>query len=211
MNILAIGAHYDDIEMGCGGSLLRFKDKGYKIHIIVVTSSDYTTYDGTVVRSKEDARTEGICAAQKMEVSSIVCLDYTSKNVKCDAFLIENLNFLIDRVQPNIIFTHWHGDVHEDHYETARASIIAARHHPSVLLYRSNWYHTPHAFDGRFYIDITEVIEEKADLLRLHKVEYARRGEEWIDFMKSRAREAGLRMGISYAEEFEVFKYKADL
>jgi LmbE family N-acetylglucosaminyl deacetylase len=211
MNILAIGAHYDDIELGCGGSLLRFRDEGHKIHAIVITSSEYTNYDGESYRTMEQARCEGGVALCAMGVSSVVCLGYTPKEVKSNTRLIEDLNTLMDRISPNIIFTHWHGDTHKDHNEVSKASLIAARHYPSVLLYRSNWYHSTTAFNGRFYIDITDTIYKKAELLRLHKVEYERRGEEWIDFMKSRAREAGLRMGTQYAEEFEVFKYRMDI
>ncbi len=208
MNILAIGAHYDDIELGCGGSLLKLRDAGHQIHVIVVTTSEYTNYDGSPYRTVEQARYEGVCAANELGVSSIVCLERTTKQVECNTPLVEDLNALIDRISPDIIFTHWHGDTHKDHSAVAKASLIAVRHYPSVLLYRSNWYHSPTIFNGRFYIDISDVIDRKSILLRLHKVEYERRGEEWIDFMKSRAREAGLRMGTQYAEEFEVFKYR---
>ena len=211
MNILAIGAHYDDIELGCGGALLKFTNAGHKIHAIVVTSSEYDNYNGTPYRSVEQARDEGVCAANELGVSSIVCLERPCKNVECDTSLIENLNALMDVTSPSIIFTHWHGDIHKDHNAVAKASILAARHYPSILLYRSNWYHSTTVFNGRFYIDITDTIYKKAELLRLHKVEYERRGEEWIDFMKSRAREAGLRMGTQYAEEFEVFKYRMEI
>jgi LmbE family N-acetylglucosaminyl deacetylase len=211
MNILAIGAHYDDIEIGCGGSLLKFENAGHKIHMVIITNSEYSNYNGEPYRSAEQARCEGASVACGVGVSSIMCLDYTTKNVKCDTILIETLNIIMDRVLPDIIFTHWHGDMHKDHNEVARASLIAARHYPSILFYRSNWYHSPVTFNGRFYIDITTVIDKKAELLRLHKTEYERRGEEWVDFMKSRAREAGLRMGTQYAEEFEVFKYRMDI
>lgn len=211
MNILAIGSHYDDIELGCGGSLLKFKARGHKTHMIVITDSEYTNYTGEVYRSKEQARSEGCNAANMLGVSSIMCLGYATKDVICDPTLIESLNFIMDSISPAIVFTHWHGDMHEDHYEVARASLVAARHFPSVLLYRSNWYHTPTSFNGRFYIDIADVVDRKAELLRLHKTEYERRGEAWIDFMRSRALEAGLRIGVPYAEEFEVFKYRMDI
>ncbi len=211
MNILAIGAHYDDVEIGCGGSLLKLGDAGHQIHVIVVTNSEYTNYNGTPYRSVEQARSEGVCAANELGVASIVCLEHLCKDVECNTFLIESLNALMDRVSPDIIFTHWYGDMHKDHNAIARASLIAARHYPSILLYRSNWYHSATAFNGRFYIDISDVIDRKSILLRLHKIEYERRGEEWIDFMKSRVREAGLRMGTQYAEEFEIFKYRMEI
>lgn len=208
MNILAIGAHFDDVEIGCGGSLLKFKENGHKIHIIVITDSEYSNFDGSIIRTKEQALCEGTATATMLGISSFVAMGYRCKEVKCEFPLIEGLNYLINRVDPDLIFTHWTGDLHEDHHEVARASLVAARHYPCVLMYRSNWYHSNETFNGRFYIDITNSMDDKANLMRTHKAEYNKRGEPWIDFMKSRAREAGLRMGIQYAEEFEVFKYK---
>ncbi len=210
-DVLAIGAHYDDVEIGCGGSLLKLKDAGYKTHVVVVTDSEYFNFDGELLRSKEQARQEGNSAACVLGVSTIVNLGQKTKEVECSFSLIESLNYFIDKIKPNLIFSHWYGDLHKDHYEVAKATMVAARHQTNVLLYRSNWYHSDRVFDGRFYIDITDTIERKKDLLRLHRVEYERRGEEWIDFMASRAMEAGLRIGVTYAEEFEVFKYKKEI
>ena len=211
MNILAIGSHFDDVEIGCGGSLINFRKKGHKIHLIVVTNSEYTNFNGSIIRSKEQALNEGVCAANILGVTSFVNMDYACKTVKCDKSLIEGLNSLIDRVSPDLIFTHWYGDLHEDHYEVARASLVATRHYPCVLTYRSNWYHASSLYNGRFYVDITDTIDAKSNLMRLHEVEYKRRGEAWIDFMRARAKEAGLRIGVPYAEEFEVFKYRMEL
>jgi LmbE family N-acetylglucosaminyl deacetylase len=208
MDVLAIGAHYDDVELGCGGSLLKLRRKGHKIHLLVVTDSEYTDGLGNVVRSREQAAFEGTRAAKRLGVSSIINMEYKCKKVKCDSTLIENINNMMDRISPDLIFTHWHGDLHEDHFEIARASLVAARHLPCVLMYRSNWYHAAENFNGRFYIDITSVINIKYELLKMHETEYSRRGEIWVDFAKAKAQEAGLRIGVPYAEEFEVFKYR---
>lgn len=208
MNILAIGAHFDDVEIGCGGAMLKYQRRGHKTHLVVVTDSEYTNHDGRLIRSAAKALYEGSVCADKMKVSSFITMGYPSKTVRADNILIEGLNSILDSVQPDVIFTHWHADLHEDHYEIARASLVAARHYPTVLMYRSNWYHSTVEFYGRAHTDITSVIDIKSDLMRMHETEYNRRGEAWIDFMRSRAREAGLRVGTPYAEEFEVYKMK---
>ena len=208
MNILAIGAHFDDVEIGCGGAMLKYQRRGHKTHLVVVTDSEYTNHDGRLIRSGAKALYEGSICADKMKVSSFITMGYLCKKVKSDNILIEGLNSIMETTQPDIIFTHWHGDLHEDHYEIARATLVAARHHPTVLMYRSNWYHSHIEFAGRAHTDITSVIDVKSDLMRMHETEYNRRGEAWIDFMRSRSREAGLRVGVPYAEEFEVHKMK---
>ena len=68
MNVLAIGAHYDDIELGAGGSIARHIDEGDNVYMVVVTHSGYTSCDGTVIRSKETASTEGLSAAAALGV-----------------------------------------------------------------------------------------------------------------------------------------------
>ena len=211
MNVLAIGAHFDDVEIGCGGAMLKYKNRGHDTHLVVVTDSEYTNHDGRLIRSGANALYEGTRSAKMMGVTSFITMGLPSKQVKADYVLIEGLNSVMDKLKPDVIFTHWHGDIHEDHYEIARASLVAARHYPTVLMYRSNWYHTNLDFSGRLHLDITSVIEDKAELMRLHETEYNRRGEAWVDFMKARAKEAGLRVGVPYAEEYEVHKYKVTI
>lgn len=206
MKILAIGAHYDDVELGCGGTLLKCNKLGYENHVLVITQSEYAKYNGTLLRSKEEASKEGTTSCKFMR-ARLWNLMLETKKVECNTELIENIERIVDRINPDIIFTHWYGDLHEDHYEVARASIVATRHYKSVLTYRSNWYHSGVVFDGRIYVDISDEMNDKIKLLKLHETELKRRGDDWIHFMESRAKEAGLRMGVKYAEEFQVIKF----
>ena len=59
MNVLAIGAHFDDVELGCGGSLARHIANNDTVYIYVATDSAYGTYGGNEIRSGETARREG--------------------------------------------------------------------------------------------------------------------------------------------------------
>jgi LmbE family N-acetylglucosaminyl deacetylase len=51
MNILALGAHSDDIELGCGGSLARYASLGHNIYLYVATKSGYSDSEGNLIRS----------------------------------------------------------------------------------------------------------------------------------------------------------------
>jgi len=64
MNILAIGAHFDDVELGCGGALARHVDEGDSVFAYVATVSGYTNINNQIVRTKEDASLEGKQAMQ---------------------------------------------------------------------------------------------------------------------------------------------------
>ena len=56
--VLFIGAHYDDIELGCLGTILKFKKEGYDVRIVVATHSGYSDSLKGHVRKREDAYQE---------------------------------------------------------------------------------------------------------------------------------------------------------
>ena len=58
MKILAIGAHFDDVEIGCGGTLLKWKDEGHDIVIMTITDSEYTLPSNGFSRTSQIAKTE---------------------------------------------------------------------------------------------------------------------------------------------------------
>ena len=59
MNIIAVGAHLDDIELACGGTLARAVKAGHRVKMVVLSASAYTYHDGRVLRDQETALTEG--------------------------------------------------------------------------------------------------------------------------------------------------------
>lgn len=207
MNVLAIGAHYDDIELGCGGTLIRHVEDGDIVHMVVVTESDYTNHDGTILRSKKDAEIEGHNAFKIIKAKSLTCLGYKTKHVTYSPELIEKINEIIDNNQIDIIYTHWSYDVHQDHSAIGRATINAGRHVKNIAMYRSNWYKTLEQFNANYYVDISGQIIKKLDAIRMHKIEYNRRGEDWINFTKHQNENMGLEIGTRYAEAFITVKW----
>ena len=161
MKILAIGAHADDVELGCGGSLLRWsRERDNQISIYIATDSAYSSPDGTLVRTAENARNEAIEAAKKMKAEIVV------GPFKCfELEFSEPLNAvivgLIERINPNLVLTHWDGDSHPVHKALALATLNACRRMPNVLMYRSNRYVSNVCFNARYYVDISETFEEK--------------------------------------------------
>ena len=55
-NVLAVGAHADDVEIGCGGTVALHARNGDNVIILIMAESSYTYYDGTVLRSKKKVR-----------------------------------------------------------------------------------------------------------------------------------------------------------
>ena len=206
MKILAIGAHFDDVELGCGGSLLKWKAQGHRIAVFVATRSGYRDAKGRVVRTDRVARSEGVKAA-KVLGARLYEGGFPTFEIKFAEPLNHKILAVLGEVNPDLVLTHWTGDTHHDHRELARATLHCCRHVRRVLLYRSNWYESGTRFKPRFYLDISSTLEKKIRLIRLHKSEFSRTRGDWEKFVRAEASLAGLKAGCDYAERFEALKW----
>jgi LmbE family N-acetylglucosaminyl deacetylase len=209
MKILAIGAHFDDVELGCGGTLARHVQSGDETTIFVATDSGYSNYAKKVIRRPEVALAEGRRAAEILGAADLVCANFPTNNLVLNDDLVCAILRLVEERKIDLIYTHWTGDMHSDHRVVGQASITAGRHVPRLLMYRSNYYDTDAAFRGNFYSDISATVETKRAAIRAHESEYARVGEKWMTFFLNQNRNDGIRIGVEYAEVFEVVKYLA--
>jgi LmbE family N-acetylglucosaminyl deacetylase len=207
MKILAIGAHFDDVELGCGGALAAHAARGDEVYVFVATVSGFTNQYDQSVRSSEAARAEAEEAMRILGVKQMFCGDYKTLEVEfVDRLNIEILR-LVEQLGIEQVYAHWTGDVHHDHQALARASLHSCRHVPRLLMYRSNWYHSTLDFRGNFYIDITNYWDIKEKAIRAHRSEMDRTGAKWISFFRNEAENAGQRIGVRYAEVYEVVKW----
>ena len=207
MKILAIGAHFDDVELGCGGALARHVADGDEVYVYIATVSGFVNQNNESVRSNSSARAEGEEAMRVLGVKKMYCGNFRTLKVEfVDELNIEILK-LVEDLGIEQVYTHWDGDIHHDHQAVARASLHSCRHVPRMLMYRSNWYHSTTNFRGNFYVDITKYWEIKVKTIKSHVTEMNRTNHKWIAFFKNEAENAGQRIGVTYAEVFEVVKW----
>jgi len=207
MNVLAIGAHFDDVELGCGGALARHAKKGDSVYVYVATVSGFANYNNQTVRSNETALGEAQAAMRVLGVKEMICGKFQTLAVE----FVDSLNMkilkIVEEKKIDMVYSHWTGDIHHDHQAVARASLHSCRHVPRLLMYRSNWYHSTMEFRGNFYVDITDYWDIKERAIRSHESEMDRTGEKWINFFRNEAENAGQRIGIRHAEVFEMVKW----
>jgi LmbE family N-acetylglucosaminyl deacetylase len=207
MNVLAIGAHFDDVELGCGGALAKHVDKGDKVTVYVATVSGFSNHRNSEIRSNEIAQAEGEAAMRALGVETLICGNFKTLEVEfVDALNVEILRIVEER-KIDLVYAHWVGDIHHDHQAVGRATLHSSRHVPRLLMYRSNWYHSPLDFRGNFYVDITDSWSKKRDAIMAHASEVERTGRKWLSFFENEAENAGQRIGRRYAEVFEVLKW----
>jgi len=206
MNILAIGAHFDDVEIGCSGTLMKLKDEGNNIILVVVTDSAYKNPKEKVIRDRKTALKEGKKAAELMGLE-LLNLNYPTFKAPYDEELTKKLIEIIEDEKIEMIFAPWVYDIHRDHSNTGKAALMAGRHIPKFFMYRANFYDTYNQFNGRFYSDISGYIERKIEVIKAHKSELERVRYSWIEFIKNQNRNDGQKIGVEYAEVFEIVRY----
>ena len=207
MNILAIGAHFDDVELGCGGVLAKHAHSGDNVYVYVATVSGFANYNNQTVRSNEMALDEAQAAMKVLGVKEMICGKFQTLAVEFVDTLNMEILKIVEEKKIDMVYAHWTGDVHHDHQAVGKASLHSCRHVPRILMYRSNWYHSTLEFRGNFYVDITQSWEIKERAIRAHVTEMDRTGEKWIGFFKNEAENAGQRIGVRMAEVFEVVKF----
>jgi LmbE family N-acetylglucosaminyl deacetylase len=159
------------------------------------------------VRSNETALAEARNAMDILGVKELLCGNFKTLEVEfVDALNIEILK-IVQEKKIDQVYGHWTGDIHHDHQAVAKATLHSCRHVKRLLMYRSNWYHSTLEFRGNFYFDITGFWSIKEQAIRAHVTEVDRTGEKWLSFFKNEAENAGQRIGVKYAEVFEVVKW----
>ena len=207
MNILGVGAHFDDLELGCSGTLINHVEKGDMVIMLVVTNSAYHDENGKMVRGAEDAMQEGIRAAELIG-ARMICLEYDTFQVPFNEDLTSKIHKVINDNKIDAIYSHWIHDIHRDHEFVGRCTLMAGRHVPRFLMYRSNHYDSIQAFPGNIYSDISSVMERKIEVIKAHRSELERVRYAWVDFFTHQNQNDGQKIGVEYAEAFEAIRYR---
>ena len=213
MKILAIGAHLDDIELACGGTIACAMQKGHEVKMIVMSKSGYVNWQGESMRTDDVARTEGMEAARLLGVTDLEILDFPNKSISHSGETVEVLDEKITRYNPDLIFTHWVFDTHQDHVATAKSVVSAARHFNSILMFEpiAPSGRSFAAFRPQVYLNIGNGIEQKTNALKAHLSQYEKYGDIWLDATISRSKYRGFEIGCKHAECFEIIRYEAKL
>jgi len=219
MRILAVGAHPDDIEFLCAGTLLKFRNRGDEIFTAVLCNGDKGHYE---IGPEELARIRRLEAeeAAKSEGATLVSVGaFPDLEVYADSESRRKAVEIIRQAKPDLILTHYPDDYMCDHSTTGRL-VIDASFVASLPNYRTESPHTKAIpplyfmdavaavnFQPTDYVDISELIEEKGKALLCHQSQYQwllnHDGIDYVDFMKKHSAFRGVQCGVKYAEAFQ--------
>lgn len=197
MNILAIGAHPDDIEYGCGGALAKLTLLGHHIYLLVMTKGEVGARGKTLTRQREQDRSAKILGARK-----IFWGGYRDTRIPLGKELISRIEKAVKAVNPTFIFVNYMDDTHQDHRVVAQATNTATRYTKNVLFYEVP---STQNFNPTVFIDIQGVLDLKMACLRAHASQVTAtkiKDLTILDSARSNAIFRGIQGRVKYAEAF---------
>jgi LmbE family N-acetylglucosaminyl deacetylase len=200
VNVLAIGAHPDDIELGCGGALLRHVARGDHVTMLVMTTGQRgVTTSSRVFEQQDAARVIG---------GSLRWGNFEDGSIPRGAAAIAAIDETIAATDAHVMYTHAPRDSHQDHRAVAVASLASARRMHALL-----YYETPSTqrFEPTVYVDIADVLDDKLRALCAHESQVMRDGSVNLEALEATARFRGSQGRIRHAEAFECPRLLWDL
>ncbi|GAY09550.1 PIG-L deacetylase family protein [Pseudonocardia sp. N23] len=201
MRVLAVGAHPDDIELGCGGALLAHRARGDEVTLLVMTTGEQGPQDARSRIGEQEDAAELLGATLRWG-------GFGDCAVPTDRSAVTVVQDAIDASGADLVYTHAPLDTHQDHRATAAAVRAAARRARRVLLYESP---TTTDFSPVVYIDVATLVEAKLDLLRAHMSQVLKNGLVDLEAVEAQARYHGFRGRLRNAEAFESDRFVWDL
>ena len=192
--VLAIGAHPDDVEIGCGGALCKHHADYDVLHILTLSRG---AAGGDVNLRAAEAHNAAALLNARLEMANL-----RDRYITDGAETISIIETAIGQLRPTHVYTHSLEDTHQDHRAVHAATLVAARGVPNVYCYQtpsSTTEFKPHRF-----VDITHYIDKKIDLIGAYKSQVDRMESIQPDVILSTARYWGRFAGYVLAEPLRI-------
>lgn len=192
MKVLAVGAHPDDIELGCGGALLMHAARGDEITLLVMTSGEEGPQNerSRMAEQHDAAAMLGATLLWGGLPDGAISNDHVAVNIVQDALVTS---------AAELVYCHAPQDTHQDHRAASAAVLSASRRASRILMYESP---TSVTFEPAIFINIGMFVEAKLDLLRAHVSQVLKNGLVDLEAVEAQARYYGFRARVRYAEAF---------
>jgi LmbE family N-acetylglucosaminyl deacetylase len=198
---LAVGAHPDDIELGCAGALAMHKLKGDKVYLLVLTKGEAT--GPTELREDECRR-----SAEILGVDGLFFGGLADTMVHDGRETIDAIEKVVQEVKPDIVYAPSYKDTHQDHRNAGHAALSACRRCKFILMYEGA--STQRDFTAQVFVDIAKTFELKMKMTSVfgsqvnnHHGTYA----VAVKAIEGLAKFRGYQAGVDVAEAFEVGKF----
>ncbi|MDX6222280.1 MAG: N-acetylglucosamine malate deacetylase 1 [Frankiales bacterium] len=217
MRVVAVVAHPDDEVLGVGGTLARHAREGADVAVLVVADGASSRY---AAEMRDELRIAGQKAAVRLGLGEIVFADLPDQRL--DSLPLIEVTRVVDQAldswQPDIVYTHFAGDVNLDHAVVARATWTACRPYQRPGVRELFAFETPSStewgwpglgdrFSANAFVDIAETLDAKIAAMACYDSELRPEPHpRSLDALRTRAAYWGSVVGMSAAEPFMVLR-----
>ena len=206
MNILGVGAHIDDVEFGCFGTLLQRKQQGHRVYAVALAPGAYGDHKWQDIE-KAWRTAQGILTGGAEGRSDYVLGKFPIGKLTHDWETVGFLDKLIQNLKIDVVITHHYGEGHQDHIAAQKIAVSAARRQVQALyLWESVIYTHRNVFPFRpqSYVAVgKDAFDGKMVALQAY-LDAGLIEQQELDAHRHLARYRGAEMHGEYAESFEV-------
>jgi bacillithiol biosynthesis deacetylase BshB1 len=221
LDALAFGAHADDVELGCGGTLVKLSGSGHQTGVVVLTQGEMATRGSAEIRAREFT-----AAATILGLTVHQMLDIPDGRVEVTWENKLKIIAVLRAHRPKIVFVPYWVDRHPDHEQASllvrQAAYLSGLRkietgQPPFRPYKIIYYQTRFEFTPSFIVDISGVHDVKMGAIRAYESQFHRPGQaepgsdgtligrpEFLDTIEARARHYGAQIGAQFGEPFLV-------
>ena len=219
--VLVVAAHSDDDALGCGGTLIKLAHKGHEIHTIYFTDGVSSRKKGKDSKKKILKRKKHSLEASKiLGIKTLKNFSYPDNQLDTVPLLkiTRNIENAINKIKPDILFTHYENDLNVDHQVIFKAVLTATRPKPRLKLNKiflfetlssTEWKYSikKQQFNPNYFVDISKTINKKIKAFSCYKDEVC----DWphprsLKGIKNLAMIRGQSVGKKFCEAFYLLR-----
>lgn len=216
--VLVVAAHTDDEALGCGGTIARHVAEGDTVYAVFMADG-VTSRSNVCDRDLVIRNSAATIAADILGIKEIYHLGLPDNRMDSIPLLdaVQKLEPVIDKLKPNIVYTHHHGDLNVDHRITHQAVMTACRPVPGScvrsifsfeIMSSTEWAaQGQSAFLPNHFVDVTDYLHIKIAALKAYTIEMRTAPHSRsISHINSLAVHRGMSVGVDAAEAFSVIR-----
>lgn len=219
MRVLVIAAHPDDEILGLGGTIAKHTSEGDEVHVLMVTEGASTQYKDRP-EMIEQKKNEIFRVKNILNIADIHFINLPDMKLDTLAHIEVNnpIAKAIHQLRPEIVYTHFYGDVNKDHRVIFDSTMVAVRPSAEYSVKKVICFHTPSstewniqqghtAFLPNMYVDISRFLDKKLKALDQYKSELRKYPHpRSLESIKILANYWGSHIGAEAAEAFMIVR-----
>lgn len=204
--VLIVGAHFDDVELGTGGTAAKLAANGKDVYKLTLTDNVThfeamkidVDYESSKMQSAKACEVLGVKELTDFKPIPCTRLEYTTEIMQQVEKYILDLNI-------DTVFMHFNADMNTDHVAASRICLTAARHCKNIIQFQSNGYVLENVYYPTYFVDISDYVEQKKEALLCYGKEH-NRFDSLFEVCIDRNKVWGFSNKVKYAEGFNIVK-----